>query len=133
MGKVPNIRRILSESFPDLDWMPRLAQPLNVFMEQVIRLFDRNLTFSDNFNGEVRELQANGQYPIQLSWGRADKPIAVWIGRVLTIDGSSPTYTAALQLVWRFNENGQIEISDILGLDDSGTKIYKVVIIGVTG
>lgn len=133
MGKVPNIRRILSENYPDLDWMPRLANTINVFMEQTIRLLNNNLNFADNFDGEVKEITVDGQYPLKVSWGRNQKPIAVWIGRALRLDGSEATYTSALTLKWRFNENGQIEISDVVGLDDSETAKYKLVIIGVTG
>ena len=133
MGAIPKIRRILAENFPDLDWMPRLASNINIFMEQTISLFDKNLSFSDNFNGEVREFSANGQYPIKLSWSRTQKPVAVWIGRVIRNNGEDVSYSAGLFIKWRFNEASQIQIDDIVGLDDAADKIYNVTIIGVVG
>lgn len=133
MGRVPNIRRILSESFPDLEWMPRLASNINIFMEQTIRLFDKNLTFGDNFDGEVKQLTADGQYPIKLAWGRPNKPVAVWVAGALRTNGDDVSYSAALYLKWRFNEAGQIQIDDILGLDDANDKKYTITIIGVSG
>ena len=133
MGLVPKIRRILSESFPDVEWMPRLAQHINIFMEQTISLLDKNLSFADNFNGEVKEFDADGQYPIKLKWDRPIKPRAVWIGSALRNTGDEVSYSAALHLKWRFNEEAQIQIDDIVGLDDATDKVYKIVIIGVTG
>lgn len=133
MGLVPNIRKILAENFPDLDWMPRLAAPINIFMEQTIRLLTKGLSFKDNFDGDLFEVTADGQYPIKIAWNVANKPVAVWIGQANRTTGEAATFTNALQLVWRFNESRQIEITDILGLDDSSTKKYNLVIIGVTG
>lgn len=133
MGLVPSIRRILAENFTDVPWMPKLAQPLNVFMEQTVSLLTKGLSFKDNFDGEVFEFSTNGQYPIKIAWTRPMKPRAVWIGSIARTTGEASTYTAAPFLVWRFNEESQIEISDIIGLDDSNTVKYNILIIGVTG
>lgn len=133
MGKIPVIRRILAENFKDLSWMPRLASPINIFMEQTIRLFNKNLNFNDNIDGELKEFTASGTYPVNISWNRPNKPVAVWIGRVLRTDGSTVSYSAALSLKWQFNTKGEIQIDDVVGLDDSASVQYKLVIIGVTG
>lgn len=133
MGQIPAIRRVLPESYKDLPWMPRLAATINVFMEQTIGLLNRRLTFKENFESDFFTITADGQYPIKWSWGLTNRPQACWIGQVVRDDGSPSTFTTAVYLNWRFNEERQIEISDIIGLDDSNTKKYNVTIIGVTG
>ncbi len=133
MGRIPVIRRILAENFTEVSWMGRLASPINIFMEQTIRLFNKNLSFTDNIDGELKEFTASGAYPVNISWGRPSKPVAVWIGRVLRTDGSTVSYSAALSLKWQFNTKGEIQIDDVVGLDDSASIQYKIVIIGVVG
>jgi hypothetical protein len=133
MGQVPSIRRIVAESFKDVPWIGRLAYPINTFMEQTISLFQKNLSFTDNFDGQVLDITADGQYPLLVKWDSLNKPKAVWIGAVYRTNGENVSYSAALFLKWTFNESRQIEISDIIGLDDSNTVKYNVTIIGVTG
>lgn len=133
MGRVPAIRRILPESFTSLSWMPKLAAPINIFMEETIRLFQKNLNFTDNFDGQLITITAEGLYPILIKWDRPSKPTAVWIGGVQRTDGSNISFTVAPFVVWTFNESRQIEISDILGLNDSSTIKYNLTLIGVTG
>lgn len=133
MGRVPAIRRIIPESFKDVPWIGKLASPINVFMEETIRLFQKNLNFTDNFDGQVLNITAEGQYPLLVRWDRPNKPIALWIGAVYRNNGANISFTVAPFINWSFNESRQIEITSILGLDDSDTKKYNVIIIGVTG
>lgn len=133
MGQVPSIRRIVAESFKDVPWINRLAYPINTFMEQTISLFQKNLNFTDNFDGQLLNLVADGQYPLLVKWDRPNKPAAIWIGAIYRTSGEEVSFTNALFIKWTFNESRQIEISDILNLDDSSTKKYNITIIGVTG
>jgi len=58
MGKVPDIKRISIEDFPQ-EYKPlveKLAFPLNSFMEQIRNLFDKNIDFS-NLNQELITLK----------------------------------------------------------------------------
>jgi len=133
MAQIPTLKKILQEAFPELPWMHRLASPINVFIEEVTRALNKRLTFTDNFDGEVREFLDNGEYPVKIAWNRTAKPTACWIGRIRKADGSAAALTAACTLDWYFNESGDIEISNVLGLSSSGTTKYYINIIAVTG
>lgn len=113
--------------------MARLASPINVFIEEVTRALNKRLTFKDNFDGEVKEFLDNGEYPVKLSWSRTQKPTAVWIGRIRRVDGAAVSLSTAITLDWYYNNSGDIEIENIVGLGSSGTDKYYVNIIAVTG
>lgn len=134
MAKIPPIKRIVMDSLEDYE---DLREPvfgvLNHFMENVVRAFNNRLTFSENFDGAVLTFQADGNYPLKLGWSRSSKPAAIWIGKVSRVDGRDSNLSSALTLDWSFNQSGQIEISDIVGLPDSPTNKFNITIIGVTG
>jgi len=113
--------------------MPRLAAPINVFIEEVTRAFNKRLTFTDNFDGAVKEFLDNGEYPVKLAWGRTSKPTAVWIGRIRRFDGAASSLSAAVTLDWHYNDSGEIEIDNIVGLGASSTDKFYINIIAVTG
>lgn len=133
MAQIPTLKKILQEEFPDLPWMARLASPINVFIEEVTRAFNKRLTFRDNFNGEVKEFLDNGEYPVKLSWNRTEKPTACWIARIRRVDGAANNLSSAITMDWHFNDTGGIQIDNMVGLSASGTDKYYINIIAVTG
>lgn len=133
MAKIPTLKKILQENFPDLPWMNRLATPINVFIEEVTRAFNKRLTFKDNFDGEVTEFLDNGEYPIKLSWGRNSKPVGVWVVRIRRVDGAAASLSNAVTMDWFYNSNGEIEIENMVGLSASGTNKYYINIIAIVG
>lgn len=133
MAKIPTLKKILQENFPDLPWMNRLATPINVFIEEVTRAFNKRLTFKDNFDGEVTEFLDNGEYPIKLSWGRNSKPVGVWVVRIRRVDGAAVSLSNAVTMDWFYNSNGEIEIENMVGLSASGTDKYYINIIAIVG
>ena len=133
MSKIPTLKKILQENFPDLPWMNQLAAPINTFIEEVTRAFNKRITFSDNFDGEVYEILTDGTYPLNISWNRPTKPRAVWIGAIRRLDGASASLSNAVQIDWTYNNKAEIQIDNIIGLGASGTDKFYVTLIGVTG
>lgn len=127
MASPPSYSRILREKFPaDLTWLQQLIQPLNSFMTDVSQALTNRLTVGENMDAELKDVTCDGVYPIKVAWSRTTKPGYGIIGKVEMLDGSSVTLPAALTLVWSFNQAGQIEISDVIGLDDTSTKKYRL-------
>jgi hypothetical protein len=135
MAKLPSFRRIaadqVSKDYPDLAEL--LIAPLNNFMESLTRALNKQINFSDNIDAQVITLTASGTYPLRFKWDRPSKPAAIWIGRIARVDGAAASLAAAVTLDWAFNQNGQIEIADIVGLPDTSADQYYVTVIGVTG
>lgn len=57
MAKLPNIKRIMREEFKEAPtWIERLLSPINTFFESVYEALNRNITFKDNINCQIKEL-----------------------------------------------------------------------------
>lgn len=135
MAKLPSFRRIaadqVSKDYPDLAEL--LIVPLNNFMESLTRALNKQLNFNDNIDAQVITFTASGTYPLKAAWTRPTKPVALWIGRIARVDGAATALAAAVTMDWTFNQNGQIEIANFVGLPDSVTNQYLVTVLGVTG
>lgn len=134
MARLPTFKRILGDALGKFEELREpLVVPLNSFLENVTRALNNRLTFAENFDGQLMQFVADGQYPVKLSWNRTSKPTAVWIGQVSRVDGAAAALSAGLILDWSFNQSGQIEIANIPGLSASSTDQFNITIIGVTG
>lgn len=134
MATAPSFTKILREKFPsDLTWLGNLLTPLNSFMSDVSLALANRLTVGQNMDAELKTITCDGVYPITLAWGRTQKPGYGIIGKVEREDGSSVTLPAAITMVWSFNQAGEIEISDVIGLDDTAIKKYILKTIFLVG
>jgi hypothetical protein len=134
MAQIPSFRRILRERFPtDLEWMDALLSPLNKFMEDVTLALQKRLTIADNLDGEVKTIEVNGTYPVKLAWGRTQKPTIGYLGGLELSDGTTVTLSNAITPLWEYNQAGEVQINDVVGLDDSSTKKYKVKMVFLVG
>ena len=134
MAQIPTNKRILRELFPsDLSWMPRLLAPLNKFMEDVVAALNKRLTIAENMDAEIKSVVVGGSYPVALAWTRPTKATIGLIGKIELVDGGDVSLSAAVMLNWIYNQAGQIEISDVIGLDDTSTKQYRLTLVFFTG
>ena len=131
MAQVPSFKKILRAKFPqDLKWIPLLLGPLNSFMEDVQLGLNKRLNITQNFDGEVKSIKLDGTYPIKLAWGRDSKPTIGFIGSIAMLDGSDVTLAGAVFPLWEFNQQGNIQINQIVGLsDDAADKKYNITMI----
>lgn len=125
MATIPSLKKILRDRFPsDLKWMPSLLNPLNKFMEDVTLGLNKRLTITDNFDGKILSVEVDGTYPKNLAWDRSLQPKVGWIGKIQRSSGDAVSLSNAIFLVWSFNQEGQIQIDDVPGLDDATNKKY---------
>lgn len=126
MAKLPPNKRITREDLKDApEWIDRLLDPLNSFMEAVYAALDRDLTIGDNVSGETKVFQIKAgalatdntftftttakRTPKHVIPTRVEKVAVVYepLGVVVGID-------------WRFDA-GQIIIDAIAGLTTGST------------
>ena len=54
MGQIPQTKRLVTEDFDgQQEWIGKLIDPLNSFMQETVQLVNQSLTFSENFNGAI--------------------------------------------------------------------------------
>jgi len=128
MSAPPKSKKILIESFnPDQkSWIKTLLSPLNKFMDDVSNALDKRLTLSENFDAEIKNVTVDNQYPLSLAWGRSSKPTIGYIGKIERVDGADVNLSSAITLIWSFNQEGEVVIQDIVGLDDSSSNKYRL-------
>lgn len=134
MGQVPQTKRLVLEDFDgQQEWIGKLVDPLNSFMQETVSLVNKSLTFGDNFNGAVLSLVWTGSAK-SLAWKLKARPVAAWIGSIRTHpDNAAPTGLSAFNLVWDFTQGGEFKVVEVPGLSASASNPYKLTIIAVAG
>ena len=129
MSKINAIKRLVLQDFPKdvQDWLIKLIQPINQFVEQATSALSNGLTFGDNFKGKKYDLTitANQTYPIKLAYTLNQRPISVQVAYCREDAATPSTPTAAYSVWWIYDEDG-LQVT-MIGLDTS--KRYKVVLI----
>lgn len=134
MAKLPSITKILRENLPKDSWVDVLISPINRFMEQITQALNKQLTFSDNFDGQVfSNVTVDGTYPLTLNWERSVRPVGVWIVQAKPISATHTPFSSALFVDWEFTSDGKINILAIPGLSASVSTKYYINLIAVTG
>ena len=131
--RVPSIKRILPERFPDQKWIPELLSPLNQFMEQVAQGINNGLRIGENFDGVVRtvvvDMTQTNPFPVKFQWTRTSPPSVAWIGRARQVSGTHTNFTSALFIDWEMADDGSFKINAIPGLP--GLKKFNVTVIAL--
>jgi hypothetical protein len=144
MAALSSIKRILSESFPEVKWIDRLLGPLNQFIEEVNRALNNQLTVAANMDGVVRTVEIDGTFPVKFKWPRAARPTAAWIVNVQRVGGGDVVQhayddvaaverDAAISLLWEFDGNGNFVVNAVPGLAASGAAKHTITIIALAG
>ena len=124
--RVPSFKKILMERFPEQsDWIQPLIDPLNTFMLELVAGIHKRLTVTENMDGEIKTVtMAGSSEPIKLAWGQSQKPRLGIIGKISKVDGSAVSLSQAISLAWSYNQQGEVQIDDVVGLDDSLSNQY---------
>lgn len=126
MAKIPQLQRLLAENFPNQAWIEPLIRNLNQFMDEVISGLNKELTIEDNMAAMIKVVEVDGVYPLKLAWNLTRRPISTVVGNVELSDGTPLTLTTAVQVQWSYNQAGQYQIDNVVGISPStGTK-YKL-------
>lgn len=116
MAKLPTIKRLLTEDFPDQKWIGKLLQPLNQFMDTVVSALNGNLT-TDNLKASISTYEhVNTSGTInQLKVGLGTAPKHVTVGNVVGQDGA--TINGPVWVDWTYDHsNDQIIVKTAYGL-----------------
>lgn len=134
MAELPSQKRITQESFPDqADWIGKLLEPLNRFMEDVNRALNNNITMADNLDCMVKTVTLDGVYPVKFKWTRNSRPKAAWVGQCREADEDHTTITNAVTMDWEFTQDGSFQINNVAGISPSSSSKYNLTIVAVTG
>lgn len=134
MGKIPQTKRLVVEDFEgQQEWIGKLIDPVNQFMQESVALVNNSLTFSENFNGAMLTVVWTGSAK-SLAWRLKARPVAAWIGSIRTHPSNAvPTGLSAFNLVWDFTQAGEFQVVSVPGLSASASNPYKLTIVAVAG
>lgn len=133
MAQVPSKRRLVIEDFKSqISWIDKLIQPINEYMESTTSALNKALTIRDNFMGDIRTVELDGTWPTKLSWNLAARPTAVLVGNAVKSSGASLSLSSAIQVQWSFNQSGQLQIDDVVGITPSPSLKYKLTLVILT-
>lgn len=125
MAKLPRITRLLMENFSGQPWMEPLVNTLNQFMDEVVASLNKDLTLTDNMAAEIRTVEVNGTYPLKLAYTLNRRPVSVIVGDVKRSDGTTVTLTDAVFVQWSFNQAGQLQLDNVVGLSPAASSSIK--------
>lgn len=119
----PISRRLLLEDFQDAPtWVGKIFNVLNPFMEQVVLLFNKNISFGDNIQARSFSTSfitdasyATGSFnTLKFAWTGTSLPVCVLITSVSRDDGAQ-ILTSVGNPTWLYG-NGGINVSYVPGL-----------------
>lgn len=128
MGTLPAIKRFLADDYPgDVQkWINTLLYPLNLLLNTLYANLNNGLTIAQNLTAQINTLSITGSSPTTtFNWkfSGSGAPSLVQIGNIQLTNGSIPSLTAAVMVLWNYNA-GVVTVS-LVGLPKSSTS-YNV-------
>lgn len=138
MARLPQIRRLLVEDFiSQKEWIAKLFQPINGFMEGVASVFDRNISIKDNMAADLititLEKVPTVADPFPVKWSLGARPMSVHVGNVVKTDNTALTLTAGVFVQWAYDANNGLRLTNIVGVTPSSTTKYNLTLVIFTG
>ena len=138
MSKLPQVRRLLVEDFLEQkDWISKLFNPLNTFMDGVISVMTRGITLRDNCAADIISSIAykapTEADPIILPWSLSQRPVSLHVGNIVRTDGDTTTLSAASGVQWKYDGKKGLQITKIFGVTPSMTDKYTITYVIFTG
>ena len=125
MAKLPPISRFLREDFQGVDWIDRLLQPLNQFMNIVYSAMNRNLTLTDNCAAQIKSItfttDGSGDATVKFAWNLTSIPTDCWVSRI-----SQGTPSAGVSILWEY-DGSTINITKFFGLANSTEYTMRII------
>lgn len=134
MAKLPTLVKLVVEEFKDQKaWIGKLLVTINDFMSSVNSALNRSLTIKENLAADMRTVELDGALPLKLSWDLKVRPRAVLVGDVYRSDGTEITLVDGVAIRWSFNQSGQLQIDQVVGISPSTSARYKLELVAFTG
>jgi hypothetical protein len=134
MAKIPEIKRIKVEDFKeeDRDTVAKLANVLNTALEQIQSALTNNLTFSENFRGQMKDIEvtvdSSGVPTVDTSFksSLSSSCKGLWVIKAENLT-SSGTYPTAAPYVSFTESSGQIYVEKITGLQSANKYRLRII------
>jgi hypothetical protein len=138
MSKLPQVKKLLVEDFLEQkDWISKLFQPLNLFMDGVLSILNRGLTIKENLQADIKTVTLDRvpteENPMNVQWGLKYAPVSVHIGNIAKERFSSFNLAAAVNIQWLYDGQKGLRITNIVGLTPTGTDKYILTLVIFTG
>jgi hypothetical protein len=127
-------RRITTEDYPkeNRELVDKLGFTINPFFNSIVDAFNKNLSFTDNFNAQIVELEFNA--PVSANQETIRNPLKGNVGsivvlRVQNITNSNATLTSAPFVEYSILQNNQVQIRNITGLTATNKYLIKLLLL----
>ena len=127
-----NFKKILQENLPSYSWLAAIVGPINKGFEDVQRILNSGLTFSQNMSASVNTVTLDGIYPVYVSWPLPAKPVGAWVIVCRELSGVHVTFTTAIFLDWTW-DGERIKIDGVTGITPTSTAKFNLSFIAITG
>ncbi len=122
--RIPPIKRLSQEDFPEQSWITKLFDPLNLFLNAMTSGLANGLTAQENMIAIIKTITVDGATPsTSFLWPFATKPVICIIGSTVDISSSPAVITQAVTCDWSYVA-GSVLINNITGLDTA--KSYSI-------
>jgi len=126
MANVPEQQNIQAADYPDdiQESIERLASPLNTFMSQANNALNQNLTFGQNFRGEVKSFSFSDTDKTKtFKYSGSGTPAHVQITKLSAIPQT------AITPYWQHDGKGNVTVTLIGDLNTDGTTTVTFIVI----
>ncbi len=134
MASAPEVVQINAEEFSkdEKALAGKLAGVLNNFLLVVAEIFNKRLTFGENFSGDTPTVRVTGNKPITFKYQGPGTPRLLFIGQYRPVTNPNEILTSPVSLPqWSYDGRGSITIQAIPGFT-SGSQ-YDIVLTITTG
>jgi hypothetical protein len=133
VANVPEQQQIVPEDFEkkNQDMVAKIADPINTYIEQLNEILNKNLTFAENFRGELKTVTVVGGVPLKFKYNNTAKPIGMWVLDYSNLTDPTEVLTAAVQAQWTPDGKGNITIDNVTAI--TATETYTLTIMIISG
>lgn len=137
MAKISEFKRLIKEDFnkDDQDLIDKLAFTVNPALETIAQALNKNLTFEDNINSQIKDIEVtvngDGRPLVNTSYKSVlrgqTRSIIVMRAENLT---SSSTYPDGAPFISFIDNAGQVTIQHVTGLQANNKYRLRILAIG---
>lgn len=143
MAVLPQIRRLVIEDYKSQQaWIGPLLLNINSFMDGTFNALNKSLTIAQNTTSDIKTVTLSAvpstTAPVSISWTKTSTPIAVHVGNVTRVDGTSFTLTASVGVQWYFGPFNNttvnaLQLTNVVGITPTTAAQYNLQLIVFTG
>jgi len=135
MAKSSPIGDLKQEDFRDQPWISKLLWPLNRNFRYLKGLVEGGITFTENINSKIVSLTLRPEdLPLAVSTsGLGNRVSDVIPGRIYPTSNVSADFATSNMISWRLNNEDQLVIEDMPGLQATKQYNIRLYLLGETG